>query len=53
MGRFCLGNDVSYRPNYIRVRRRVTNDVGFITMPDGRRSAGAVFARGGEGIASR
>ena len=25
----------------------VTNDVGFITMPDGRRVAVAVFARGG------
>ncbi|MGO1303686.1 MAG: serine hydrolase, partial [Sphingomonas parapaucimobilis] len=25
----------------------ITNDVGFITMPDGRRVAIAVFARGG------
>ena len=25
----------------------ITNDVGFITMPDGRRVAVAVFARGG------
>ncbi len=27
----------------------ITNDVGFITMPDGRRLAVAVFARGGRG----